>query len=148
MPLNTAYGTVLYMLATHSCYISFLSKSSWRASLLCFDLWCEWRGRGEWGESSNWYTLTHGATIQRVSKKIHVYLHSWVATSRKCVYPWLCVCVTRQCWWWEFLSSDTNVSAVHPVDWRHVEADGTRGPPASWLLYIRSFWFKKKNPSI
>lgn len=33
-------------------------------------------------------------------------------------------------WRWEFLSSDTNVSAEHPVDWEHVEADGASGPPA------------------
>lgn len=38
------------------------------------------------------------------------------------------MCVTRQCWRWEFLSSDTNVSAVHPVDGVHAKADGVSGP--------------------
>ena len=86
------------------------------------------RGGGEWGQSSNWYTLTQWATIQGSAERSRSTSTAEPTWAGSVLYLWLCMCVTRQRWRWEFLPSDTNVSAAHPVDGEHAGADGISGP--------------------
>lgn len=137
MSLNTAYssGTVhthcLVKCAQSLC--KFQRNNSWQASLLCFDL-CQDQ---EEIEDSHLIGALWWVFCERP-----VHLRSWAGSV--CTYD--CICAWQDSVWrWEFLSSATNVSAEHPVDWEHVEADGASAPLLIKLL-SNDLWAQNLMP--